>query len=101
MARKTTPYQRHYGKRIQLARTQADLTQEQLGDLVSLTRSSIANIESGRQANTAEQVLLFAHHLGCDPRWLLTGWETNRPLVGRELPAPYEPAPLQPVTSRR
>ena len=90
MTRRRTPYRRQYGRRIQLARERAGLTQSQFAELVGMTRSSIANIETGRQANTAEQVVAFASQLNCDPRWLLTGWQNERPNVGNVLP-PYEP----------
>lgn len=94
MPRKRTFYQQQYGRRIALARDDAALTQTELGDLVGLSRSSIANIETGRQASTAEQVLILARELNCDPRWLLTGWAHDRPAVGRELPAPYQPVTI-------
>jgi transcriptional regulator with XRE-family HTH domain len=44
------------GNRIRLARKQASLTQEELGDRTGVGRTSIVNIEAGRQ-----RVLL--HHL--------------------------------------
>ncbi|HKS43651.1 MAG TPA: helix-turn-helix transcriptional regulator [Amycolatopsis sp.] len=70
-----------YGKRVNTARTVAGLTQTELGARVDLTRSSIANIEAGRQSASAEQVIEFAEAMRCDPRWLLTGWPPGRPTV--------------------
>jgi len=37
------------GQRVSLARKKINLTQEQLGDAVGLTRTSITNLEKGRQ----------------------------------------------------
>lgn len=73
-----------YGRRVQTARVTAGLTQAELASRLDLTRSSVANVEAGRQAASAEQVIQTAEALGCDPRWLLTGWETSRatPAIG-------------------
>lgn len=62
-----------FGQRLQRARVAAGLTQTELGDVLSLSRSSIANTEAGRQACYAEQVIEYADALGIDPHWLLTG----------------------------
>lgn len=62
-----------YGQRLNAARTAAGITQQQLADMVGLSRSSVANIEGGRQAPLAEQVIQHADVLGIDPHWLLTG----------------------------
>lgn len=37
------------GERIQIARKACDLSQQELADVVGLTRTSISNIESGKQ----------------------------------------------------
>ncbi|WP_027947200.1 helix-turn-helix domain-containing protein [Amycolatopsis taiwanensis] len=66
-------YTTEYGERVRDARERARLTQIQLGNRLSLTRSSIVNIEAGRQAATAEQVIGTAQALDVDPAWLLLG----------------------------
>lgn len=66
-------YDAQLGARIADARNAAGLTQTQLGTRMSLTRSSIANIEAGRQRILANAVIRFGETLGIDPRWLLTG----------------------------
>lgn len=73
-----------YGQRVNAARTTAGVTQTELGERLGMSRSSVANIEAGRQAASAEQVIQTAEALGCDPRWLLTGWEPGRaaPAIG-------------------
>jgi transcriptional regulator with XRE-family HTH domain len=57
------PYRRRVGQRILDARTEGGLTQQQLADQVGLTRSSIANIEAGRQSFDALQLAQFARAL--------------------------------------
>lgn len=69
----TGDYDALIGARIAQARKSAALTQTDLAKLMGLTRSSIANIEAARQRVLASTLLTLAEHLGCDPRWLLTG----------------------------
>jgi transcriptional regulator with XRE-family HTH domain len=71
---------------MKAARIAAGLTQTELGALLALERSSVANIEAGRQQQTAEQVILTANATGADPRWLLTGWEPERPYRAAGMP---------------
>lgn len=61
------------GSRLQEARRAAGLTQAKFAHKVALTRSSIANMEGGRQGLTAYQVAAFAGELGVDALWLLVG----------------------------
>lgn len=75
--RMASPWCQAYGKRVRAAREATTVTQRELGTALGLTRSSVANIESGRQAVNAEHVMTTAQALGCDPRWLLTGWESD------------------------
>lgn len=75
-------YSREYGSRLRAARVMAGLTQDEAATKLGLTRSSVANIEAGRQNATAEQVIQTAQALGCDPRWLLTGWEPGHAFQG-------------------
>lgn len=48
------------GRNIRSARVQSGLTQEGLASLVSLTRSSVANVEGGRQKLLAYTLTKFA-----------------------------------------
>jgi transcriptional regulator with XRE-family HTH domain len=77
-AETTADFDVAYGQRIHAARVMAGLTQLELAGRLGLTRSSIANIEAGRQRVMAAQVPPAAEALGCDPRWLLTGWDPDR-----------------------
>jgi len=59
------------GIRIRSARKQGGWSQDDLGAAVGLTRSSIANIEAGRQRAPAHIVVLIAHTLGVPVETLL------------------------------
>lgn len=59
------------GKRIKSIRKSKGWTQEDLGELVGLTRTSITNVELGRQRIQIHVLYKFAVALGCDERELL------------------------------
>ena len=59
------------GRRIAAARKSHDLTQGELADIVQLTRTSVTNIEKGRQKVLAHTVLGFATALGMNISQLL------------------------------
>lgn len=72
-----------FGAKIRLARVQAGLSQEELGRRVGLTRSSISNVEKGRQHSLAHMVVEFATALDIAPAGLLpTGPTAADPLRG-------------------
>ncbi|MEQ8436537.1 MAG: helix-turn-helix transcriptional regulator [Ilumatobacter fluminis] len=54
------------GRSLRRFRTERGLTQEAVGDLVGLTRTSITNIESGNQPVSAWLLCQFARHLKCN-----------------------------------
>ena len=63
---------RAFGDLVRQHRTrQPELTQEKLGDLVGLSRTSITNIEKGRQHVALHQVLALADALKVRPEALL------------------------------
>lgn len=62
-----------YGRRLALARTAAGLSQSEFAARLGLTRSSVANIEAGRQAAPARQVVVTARELEVSVGWLMTG----------------------------
>ncbi|MGK2858148.1 MAG: helix-turn-helix transcriptional regulator [Thermoanaerobaculia bacterium] len=51
------------GQRIADLRRAAAMTQQELGDAVGLSRTSITNIENGRQSLQTYMLLLIAKHL--------------------------------------
>lgn len=59
------------GERIRLARKERGLTQDALADIVHLTRSSITNIERGRQKLRLHTFAALAQALEQNPSLLL------------------------------
>ncbi|MDI6716719.1 MAG: helix-turn-helix transcriptional regulator [Actinomycetota bacterium] len=59
------------GRRIRKAREKRNLTQERLAELISLTRTSITNIERGNQKLLLHTLYDIASTLGVDPHSLL------------------------------
>lgn len=95
----------NYGGRLSDARALAQFTQTQLAEALGLSRSSVSNIEAGRQRSPAQQVAMTAGVLGVDLTWLLTGEGEPGGLTGRpdELRAyiPEEPPPYSVVQAGR
>lgn len=61
-----------FGKMVRLHRErQSDLTQEKLGGRVGLSRTSITNIEKGRQHVALHQIYAIADALNVPPEVLL------------------------------
>lgn len=70
-----------FGERVKQAREAAGLTQSQLAKRLGRTRSSISNIEAGRQTPSVEMAARCARLLRCDPGWLLAGPAEAEPPV--------------------
>jgi transcriptional regulator with XRE-family HTH domain len=62
---------REFGQRLRKARDDADLTQQDVADRVGLKRTSITNIEAGRQHISLHQLFLLADAVGSNPLELL------------------------------
>lgn len=60
-----------FGARVRRIRTGAGLTQEQLAERVSLSRTAITNIEKGKQQVALHQLLDIAAALGVSAQSLL------------------------------
>ena len=60
-----------FGRLVREHRRRLRLTQTQLGERVGLSRTSITNIEQGRQKVLLHQVFLLAESLGATPEILL------------------------------
>lgn len=67
------------GKRIAEARDRAGFTQQMLARRLGLNRTSVANMEAGRQVCTAERVVDIAEALNIDAAWLLLGPRPGEP----------------------
>lgn len=62
---------KEFGRRLRHARKAAELTQEALADGVGLSRTSITNIEKGRQRIPLHALFLLASAVGVPPAALL------------------------------
>ncbi|MEU6326751.1 helix-turn-helix transcriptional regulator [Streptomyces sp. NPDC047049] len=60
-----------FGDRVRRARTALGLNQQALGDAVGLNRTSISNIEKGRQRVALHMLYEFAAALRVEPEALL------------------------------
>ena len=59
------------GRRVRMARESAGLTQDALADQVQLSRTSVTNIEKGRQKIALHTLFLVASVVGVEPASLL------------------------------
>jgi transcriptional regulator with XRE-family HTH domain len=62
---------KEFGQRLRSAREDAELTQKDVADRVGLKRTSITNIERGRQHIALHQLFLLAKAVGREPVQLL------------------------------
>lgn len=65
------------GKRIKSFRTERDLSQEELGVLISANSHHVSNIENGRRAPSLESLVLIANALQVSADDLLVDSLTN------------------------
>jgi transcriptional regulator with XRE-family HTH domain len=86
---------RHIGRKVAEARESAGLSQDDVARHIGLTRSSVANIESGRQRVHAVRLAMLAQVLGVEVSWLLSTVE-----LPPQAPMPHNVAvqPLWQVT---
>lgn len=77
------------GERIRNERLKQNITQDELASRVGLTRTSITNVEKGRQRLLVHTLLQIADSLGTDAGHLLITFESETPIVFRkEIPMP-------------
>lgn len=60
-----------FGRLLRMLRTKAGLSQEALAEAAGLSRTSVVNIEAGRQGASLATLYRLADALGCDPARLL------------------------------
>jgi transcriptional regulator with XRE-family HTH domain len=60
-----------FGKAVYKYRNQANLSQKALAEIVGLTRSSIANIEAGKQRVLLHDIAWFAYAMQIEPETLV------------------------------
>ena len=87
-------FYRELGDRIRQHRERAvpGMTQEELGLRVRLSRTSIVNIEKGRQHLAAHQVYIFAAALKVRPEALLPSHAEDGSFVAGKLPPDVDKA---------
>lgn len=66
-----------FGTKLKRAREKAGLTQKELAERVQLPRTSVTNIEHGRQRIALHQLIQFASALGTEPLELLPNEDPN------------------------
>lgn len=73
------------GRRVRALRNEHGLRQDEVGAQVGLMRSSMANIEAGRQRTPVHTLIALAQCLGTDLQTLCG--DREMPVLGREIPA--------------
>lgn len=71
--RKIEACHQSFGSRVRLLRETLGITQEDLAKRTGLIRTSVVNIESGRQRVLLDAVEKFAAALGTTPKHLMKG----------------------------
>lgn len=69
---------RSFGEAIRQEREKSGLTQGRLGELVGLSRTSITNIEQGRQHVPLHHLFLMAKALQVNPRDILPSFDDDK-----------------------
>lgn len=64
-------FNKHFGAVVRERRDKAGLTQQDLADRLGLSRTSVVNIEQGRQGIPLSSLPKFADALGCSASQLL------------------------------
>ena len=73
-------FHRHLGERIREARDLVGVTQKDLAKIVGLSRTSVTNIERGRQGVQAYLLVRIAETLGCSVQKLIPPSEASKSL---------------------
>jgi transcriptional regulator with XRE-family HTH domain len=76
-----------FGSRVRQARRLAGIKQEELGRRVGLNRSSISNVEIGRQRVPLHMLVVFAEALQVSAETLLPTEQTQQTDPLRDVPA--------------
>lgn len=66
-----TPLPTSFGDRVRLARVRLGLKQNELAEIINVKRTTIVNIEKGRQRATITALILLSKKLGVSSDWLL------------------------------
>lgn len=60
-------------ERIKLIRKRKNLSQEEFGSQIGITRSSVSLLESGRNSPSEQTIMLICKEFGVNEVWLRTG----------------------------
>ena len=60
-------------ERIELIRRRENLSQEEFGSQIGITRSSVSLLESGRNRPSEQTIMLICKEFGVNEVWLRTG----------------------------
>ena len=69
-----------FGVRVKQLRKELCLTQQELGSIIGIERSSISRLETGNTNATFDTILRLAYGLGLSPSELLAGIEMHTTL---------------------
>ena len=82
-----TAFYRTLGRSVRKAREKAKLTQSKLGEAIGLSRTSVTNLEKGRQHIPLHLLFAIGEAVGRDAGTLLPGAEEMRAINEFEVPA--------------
>jgi transcriptional regulator with XRE-family HTH domain len=71
---------RMVGERIRVERKRQNITQDELAKEIGLTRTSITNMENGRQKFLLHTLVQIANYLGTSPARLLPASDVDAPI---------------------
>lgn len=60
----------YFSKRVKSFRIENNLTQQQLGDIIGLSKQAINDIEKGRRLTTVDKALLIAQYFNTTVEYL-------------------------------
>jgi transcriptional regulator with XRE-family HTH domain len=86
------------GERVRERRRAKCITQEELADVLQLNRTTIVNIEKGRQRLAVHQLVRIADHLGCPVADLIPTQEEEQLLTDKQRSRVADPAALGFIT---
>lgn len=67
-----------FGRELRRRREELGLSQAQFAAMLGLTRTSVTNMEAGKQDTTVGRLMVLAAALGCQPTDLLPRFEEVR-----------------------
>jgi len=72
-------------ERIKELRISQGLTMEQFGERIGIKRSSISLIESGKNNQSDQTIMLICREFGYNEEWLRDGIEPKKPTIDEDM----------------